>query len=129
MSDTILIIDSREYFNRLIKARLMNYGYNHVYFAETTDEAHEYFYQFQPDVVLVDASLPDCDSYVLAYSFKKQNPSVQVILMFSVEESYDEKRIKESQVDGVAIKTLDCRHLVTVIKKSLFYPAKFSCLQ
>lgn len=80
MSLSILVIDDEPSICTLLKEILARQGYQ-VYEARDGISGLEQFYRVQPDLVLVDVSMPGRDGFAVLKEIRRQNGVVGVLMV------------------------------------------------
>jgi DNA-binding NarL/FixJ family response regulator len=80
MARTILIVDDGAGFRRLARKLLESEGYEVVGEAPDGDSAVRAARELDPDVVLLDVNLPDCNGFDLSPVLADAQPGAQIII-------------------------------------------------
>lgn len=76
----ILIVDDAAFMRMMIKDTLSKNGYNDLYEACDGRQAVESYKSFNPDLVLMDFTMPNMDGLEALKEIKKINPYAKVIM-------------------------------------------------
>ena len=90
----ILIIDDNEFNVQLLEAVINEAGYTSVLSITDSRKAEDLYRAYQPDLVLLDISMPHLDGYQVMEQFKKieQGPYLPVLILTALQD--DETRLK-----------------------------------
>lgn len=83
--------------------------------AATAADGARLFEQLQPDIVLLDISLPDRSGFELIEAMKEIRPKARIILITSHDEEEYRIRAQEKGADGYIVKRRMARDLLRVI--------------
>jgi DNA-binding response OmpR family regulator len=117
----ILLIDDDEALRRLFGGYLEKAGFQIIY-ASDGDEGREIARRLQPDLILLDLSLPGIDGYELSTKLKKEELTkhIPLIILSNADISKEaEKMFKECGVDDYLHKSIQSKELIERINKVL----------
>ena len=80
MAKNILICDDAAFMRRMIKDILTKNGYNIAGEAENGQKAVEKYAEVQPDLVLMDITMPEMDGIEALKKIKEADPAASVIM-------------------------------------------------
>lgn len=80
MSKNILIVDDAAFMRLMVKDILVKAGYNVVGEAENGLQAIEKFKELNPDLVMMDITMPEMDGIQALKSIKADNPDATVVM-------------------------------------------------
>lgn len=80
MSKNILIVDDAAFMRLMVKDILVKAGYNVVGEAENGVQAIEKFKELNPDLVMMDITMPEMDGIQALKSIKADNPDATVVM-------------------------------------------------
>lgn len=84
MDKKILIVDDAVFIRNITKKVLNNAGYTNIYEAATAASAKEIFMASNPDLVVLDVTLPDCEDLCLCQEFFRLKKDIKVIIYSAV---------------------------------------------
>lgn len=118
MPATLLLADDSITIQRVIALTFANEDVQVV--AESDGEAALLrLARERPDIVLVDVALPGVDGYDLSARVKSADRSVPVLMLTGAFDPIDESRARASGCDGVLVKPLDPKGLVSTVRALL----------
>lgn len=118
MNPKILIIDRSEHFCELIRVRLLNYGFDHFYLAQSGKEGLASMTQDTPHIVLVEMNLDDISGTEFCRRVKQAHGDrVKVILMSGLAEPDQTEAAADAGADAYAVKAFDCVEIIINIKQ------------
>lgn len=103
MPHQILLVDDSATVRQLIKLAVADEGIE-VAVADNLASAREILIAGRPDLILVDASLPDGDGYMLCREIKSADGTIPVLLIASVQQPIDAERARAAGADGTLTK-------------------------
>ncbi len=80
MNDLILVVDDAKFARVLVKRTLLNGGYENIIEAATAAEAFQLFVEREPDLVLLDITLPDNTDLTLLKKMLAERPGAKIIM-------------------------------------------------
>ena len=83
--------------------------------AKDGKEAVEFFERYQPEVVLLDVIMSDYDGFYALEQIKSKNPNAKVIFLTGATSELTQKRLFESDVDGLLFKPFDMDKLIQAL--------------
>ena len=117
----ILIIDESEPYTYMVLNRLKNYGYDEVHIATNGKDGMAAIELMRPDVVAIDVSLSDVDSFKLCHDIKSSfHDFIKIVMMVGLAKKYDETPAYAAGADEYVVKTFDCLPLVAAIKRAMY---------
>lgn len=121
MSKSIMVVDDDVLLLKVIKTCLINRGYS-VHTFDTGSDAVKYLFEDEPDVVILDVRLPDCDGWFIARLLDRlySRKNIQLIMMSVMDE--DNSKISEFKPYAYIQKPFDIGKLLDTVGKSLEYP-------
>ncbi len=83
--------------------------------AKNGKEAVEFYERYKPEVVLLDIVMPHYDGFYTLEQIKSKNPNAKVIFVTGATSETTQKRLFESNVDGLLFKPFDMDKLVEAL--------------
>ncbi|MDD2973076.1 MAG: response regulator [Lachnospiraceae bacterium] len=80
MNEKILIIDDAKFARKVLKHALTDGNYTNIVEATTAKDALEIFEKEQPELTLLDISLPDSDDLGLLEKLLALNPQAKIVI-------------------------------------------------
>ncbi len=118
MRKRILIVDDDTLLTRTINMCLSQRGHD-ITVASSGIEAVKQLFKEQPDLLVLDIGLPDCDGWFLTTLLKKLGWADRVpVIMMSVLDP-DRGKISETKPYAYIQKPFDMGHLIHTVEKSL----------
>ncbi|GMV21221.1 MAG: hypothetical protein AMXMBFR57_11700 [Acidimicrobiia bacterium] len=118
MATTLLLADDSVTIQRVIALTFANEDVQVI--AESDgDAALLRLARERADIVLVDVALPGVDGYDVSARVKAADPRVPVLILTGAFDPIDETRARASGCDGVLVKPLDPRRLVSTVRALL----------
>ena len=118
-SSKILIADTHELFGKSLALLLQEAGVGTVHFSYTGRQTVEATLTLKPDLVLLDRSLQDMDSFAVLATLKYLMPDTLVIMLISFVDTSSMARARELGIDGFYSKGIDPNQLVSAIRSLL----------
>jgi DNA-binding response OmpR family regulator len=103
MLHQILLVDDSATVSQLIRLAVADEGIE-VAVAANLASAREILIAGRPDLILVDASLPDGDGYAFCSEIKSTDGAIPVLLIASVQQPIDAERARAAGADGTLTK-------------------------
>jgi DNA-binding NarL/FixJ family response regulator len=112
----VVIADDYFYLRAHMVALLGAYdGIEVVGAAHNGQQAIELCAKFQPDVVLMDARMPEIDGYTATRAIRQQFPNIQVIII-TIGFNGEDKTAAEAGASAFLLKPVSSQRLVEVIR-------------
>lgn len=84
MNEKILLVDDAKFARKVALKSLQNGGFDNVVQATTAAEAMEMFEKENPDLVLLDITLPDNSDLTLLENLLKKKPDAKIIMTSAI---------------------------------------------
>ena len=84
MDEKILLVDDAKFARKVALKSLQNGGFDNVIQATTAAEAMEMFEKENPDLVLLDITLPDNSDLTLLENLLKKKPDAKIIMTSAI---------------------------------------------
>lgn len=120
MSDKkILLVDDAAFMRMMIKDILVKNGYTVCGEAQDGLDAIEKFKSLQPDLVIMDITMPNMDGLDALKEIKKENPDAKVVMCSAMgQESYVVDAIKSGASDFI-VKPFQADRIISTVQKVL----------
>ena len=120
MSDKkILLVDDAAFMRMMIKDILVKNGYNVCGEAADGDEAVAKFNEHQPDLVIMDITMPNKDGLQALKEIKKDNPGSKIVMCSAMgQETYVVEAIKSGAADFI-VKPFQADRIISTVQKVL----------
>jgi DNA-binding NarL/FixJ family response regulator len=118
-SARILIADDHEAVRRGLRSVLLGAGWEVCGEASNGNEAIAKTIELQPDLVILDVSMPVMGGLEAAPAILKSTPQVKVIVFTMHESQQIKKEMNSLGVHGLAVKSAPLGHLLDTIKSVL----------
>ena len=118
----ILIVDDAEFLRMRISKMLIAEGFE-VKEAENGARAVQLYQEIQPDIVLMDVTMPEMDGLTALKEIKRMDPRARVVMLTALgQESVILDAIKSGARDFI-VKPFERDRVMTAIQKLLVVPA------
>ena len=117
----VLLIDDDEALLRLFGGYLKTAGFDVIY-AHDGDSGREMARRFQPDLVLLDLTLPGMDGYEVGSRLKSEEATkhIPVVILTSADASPEAQQLfKDSGMEAYLHKSIEAKDLIARIKEIL----------
>lgn len=117
----VLLVDDDEALLRLFGGYLQKAGFE-VLYAHDGNEGRETARRLQPDIILLDLTLPIMDGYEVTTRLKAEQPTkhIPIIVLTSTDMSQEsEGLLKQQGVDDYIHKSVQAEELIERVKKVL----------
>lgn len=84
--------------------------------AKNAQEAFEKVTLYQPDVILLDMRLPDCDGITVGNKIKQISPNIKVILLTAFDNNLIKLEAQRANLDGFLLKHINSEALYKSVK-------------
>lgn len=118
MAIKVVVIEDEEYLAELIKINLGLRGIE-VITSEFGEEGYEQVLKIKPDLILLDARLPDIDGWEICKRLKSEEEvrNIPVVFVTAAAQESDKIRAKESGADGFLAKPFQISDLLKIIQQ------------
>lgn len=118
MEFKVVVIEDEEYLAELIKINLGLRGID-VFWAESGEEGYNLVIKIKPDLILLDARLPDVDGWEICMRLKNDNSmkKIPIIFVTAAAQESDKIKAKEAGADGFLAKPFQISDLLQTIQK------------
>lgn len=115
----ILVINYIEYTRNLISKTLQQAGFRVVGAAGRGREALKLFKDTQPDVVIMDLTLPEIDGFTLIKNIMKSKPATNIIICSDLNQKLVVQKTRELGVKDYIAQPFKPQRLIAAVKKVL----------
>lgn len=118
MAVKVVVIEDEEFLTELIRINLRLRGID-VTTAEYGEDGYEKVLENKPDLILLDARLPDIDGWEICKRIKSNNEinMIPVVFVTAAAQESDRQRAIEAGADGFLAKPFQIKELLNTIKK------------
>ena len=115
----ILLVDDAAFMRMLIKDVLVKSGFNVVGEAQDGFEAIEKYKALEPDLIIMDITMPNMDGLTALKEIKKDHPGAKIIMCSAMgQESYVVEAIKSGASDFI-VKPFQNDRIISTVNKVL----------
>jgi two-component system chemotaxis response regulator CheY len=115
----ILVVNYIEYTRNLISKTLKQAGFRVVGAAGRGREALQLFKDTNPDVVIMDLTLPEIDGFTLIKNIMKANPVANIIICSDLNQKLLIQKTRELGVKDYIVQPFKPQRLIAAVKKVL----------
>ena len=119
MDKKILIVDDAVFVRKMTEEALKNAGYEAIFEAATAEEAKKLFLEHDPDLVVLDVTLPDCEDLCLCQEFFRLKKDANVIIYSAVTQELVKEQAKKIGVAGYFTKPMDVEEFIKLVDSLL----------
>ena len=118
MAVKVVVIGDEEFLTELIRVNLRLRGID-VTTAEYGEDGYAKVLEIKPDLILLDARLPDIDGWEICKRIKSNDEinMIPVVFVTAAAQESDRLRAKEAGADGFLAKPFQITELLNTIKK------------
>lgn len=118
MAVKVVVIEDEEFLTELIRVNLKLRGID-VTTAEYGEDGYAKVLEIKPDLILLDARLPDIDGWEICKRIKSNDEinMIPVVFVTAAAQESDRLRAKEAGADGFLAKPFQITELLNTIKK------------
>jgi len=117
MAKNILIVDDAAFMRMMIKDILTKNGYNVVGEAEDGQKATEKYKELQPDLVLMDITMPNMDGLQALKSIKGSSPDAKVVMCSAMGQQAMVIEAIQAGAKDFIVKPFQAERVVEAVKK------------
>ncbi|GGE46445.1 chemotaxis protein CheY [Pullulanibacillus camelliae] len=119
MANRILIVDDAAFMRMMIKDILVKNGYEIVDEASNGREAIEKYAEHQPDLVLMDITMPEVDGISSLKEIKKADPQAKIIMCSAMGQQAMVIDAIQAGAKDFIVKPFQADRVLEAIKKTL----------
>ena len=118
MSIKVLIIDDKKEDIVSIRKSLRQAGFGYTYIAaKTGDKCLDKVREESPDIVVVEAKLPDINGFDMCKRIKGISTAVKVLIVTRHQDAVDYAMATDASADGHSVKTKSNKYLIASFKE------------
>ncbi len=119
MSKGIMIVDDAAFMRMMLKDILTKNGFNVIGEAENGVQAVEKYSELNPDLVLMDITMPEMDGIQAVKNIKQNNPSANIVMCSAMgQQSMVVESIQAGAKDFI-VKPFDPERVIEAVNKAL----------
>ena len=119
MGKKILIIDDAVFVRKMTEDALLAAGYTELFQAGTAVEGKQIFLDEDPDLVVLDVTLPDCEDLALCQEFFRLKKDINVIIYSANTQQLVKDMAKKIGVAGYFTKPMDVDEFIKLVDSLL----------
>ena len=119
METKILIVDDAKFARNLLKKSLFNGGYDNIAEAASAAEARKLFSEFDPDLTILDITLPDNSDLTLLKDLIKEKPKAKIIMNSAIGQTLIIADALEAGAKNFITKPFIEQEFLNIIKSTL----------
>jgi len=119
MGRNILIVDDAAFMRMMIKDILTKNGYNVVGEAENGAKAVEKYVELNPDLIMMDITMPEVDGIQAVREIKKINPSANIIMCSAMGQQAMVIEAIQAGARDFIVKPFQADRVIEAVKKVL----------
>ncbi|MCR4924961.1 MAG: response regulator [Clostridiales bacterium] len=119
MDNLILIVDDAVFARNLIKKCLNSANYTHILEATTAKDAISKFTAFNPELVLLDITLPDRKDLSLLEDLLKINPDAKIVMNSAIGQDLIIADALKMGAKDFIVKPFEEKQLLNIVKNLL----------
>jgi CheY-like chemotaxis protein len=115
----VLVVDDSDHVRILVSKRLKQRGFQEIETAPDGKIALEKVKSFRPDMIFLDAIMPEMGGMEVLQSVKKEYPGIIVVMMSSISAREEILQFKEAGADSYILKPFENEKFDEVLEKVL----------
>ncbi|MBF8983084.1 response regulator [Lutibacter sp. B2] len=119
MSKGILVVDDAAFMRMMVKDVLTKYGYNVLGEAENGAKAIEKYKELNPDLVIMDITMPEVDGIQALKEIKKIDPSAKVVMCSAMGQQAMVIEAIQAGAGDFIVKPFQADRVIEAVKKVL----------
>ena len=119
MGKRILIVDDASFMRMMVKDILIKNGYEIAGEAENGHKAIEAYKETQPDLVVMDITMPECDGITAVKEIKKFDSSAKIIMCSAMGQQAMVIESIQSGARDFIVKPFQAERVIEAIRKVL----------
>lgn len=102
MDEKILIVDDALFMRKVIHTTLKEMGYQHIFEAQDGDDALTAYKEHQPDLIILDITMPGKSGIEVLEEIHKDRPDIKVIMCSALgQEMMIQKALEAGAIDFI----------------------------
>ena len=118
-TNRILVVDDSDHVRILVSKRLKHRDFLEIDTAQNGKVALEKVKTFHPDVIFLDAVMPEMGGLEVLQSVKKDSPGIIIVMMSSISAREEILQFKEAGADAYLLKPFEDQKFDEVLDKAL----------
>ena len=119
MKEKVLIVDDAVFIRKMIADMLEKAGFDNLFEADTGKKALDLFKEENPDLVILDITLPDCDDLCVCHEMKRLNEDIKIIVYSAVTQQLVIDEAKKLGIFRYFTKPADEAEFIGSVKEAL----------
>ncbi|WP_053957427.1 response regulator [Inediibacterium massiliense] len=119
MSKGILVVDDAAFMRMMVKDVLIKYGFDVVGEAENGAKAIEKYKELDPELVIMDITMPEVDGIQAVKEIKKINPGAKIIMCSAMGQQAMVIEAIQAGAGDFIVKPFQADRVVEAVKKVL----------
>ncbi|MCT4618624.1 MAG: response regulator [Marinisporobacter sp.] len=119
MSKGILVVDDAAFMRMMIKDVLTKYGFNVLGEAENGAKAIEKYKELNPDLVIMDITMPEVDGIQAVKEIKKVNPNAKIVMCSAMGQQAMVIEAIQAGAGDFIVKPFQADRVIEAVKKVL----------
>ncbi|MCT4606732.1 MAG: response regulator [Marinisporobacter sp.] len=119
MSKGILVVDDAAFMRMMIKDVLTKYGFDVLGEAENGAKAIEKYKELNPDLVIMDITMPEVDGIQAVKEIKKVNPNAKIVMCSAMGQQAMVIEAIQAGAGDFIVKPFQADRVVEAVKKVL----------
>ncbi|QXM06138.1 response regulator [Crassaminicella indica] len=119
MSKGILVVDDAAFMRMMIKDVLTKYGFNVLGEAENGAKAIEKYKELNPDLVIMDITMPEVDGIQAVKEIKKINPNAKIVMCSAMGQQAMVIEAIQAGAGDFIVKPFQADRVIEAVKKVL----------
>jgi CheY-like chemotaxis protein len=115
----VLVVDDSDHVRILVSKRLKQREFSQIDTAPNGKVALEKVRDFRPDIIFLDAVMPEMGGLEVLQSVKKDSPGIIVVMMSSISAREEILQFKEAGADSYLLKPFENQKFDEVLDKVL----------
>ncbi|QZY56762.1 response regulator [Crassaminicella profunda] len=119
MSKGILVVDDAAFMRMMIKDVLTKYGFDVLGEAENGAKAIEKYKELNPDLVIMDITMPEVDGIQAVKEIKKVNPNAKIVMCSAMGQQAMVIEAIQAGAGDFIVKPFQADRVIEAVKKVL----------
>jgi DNA-binding response OmpR family regulator len=118
-TNRVLVVDDSDHVRILVSKRLKQRDFSEIDTAPNGRIALEKVKSFRPDIIFLDAIMPEMGGLEVLQTVKKESPGIIVVMMSSISAREEILQFKEAGADSYILKPFETQKFDEVLEKVL----------